>query len=103
MGQIRVRDLRDSWRLLHWRSLPTLRPREVALISGLGEQHVRRLIDSGELESRRVGRAVLVPVRAVVGLLGEGSPGELAARPPCLAKVEREAADVLRKLRAGNR
>lgn len=43
---------------------------EVAQKLGLGLANVKRLIDSGELESRRVGRRVIVPVSALELYLG---------------------------------
>ncbi len=52
-----------------WHLRPTLRPREVAELSGLSIKTVRRLIEDGRLRSRRIGRAVLVLTPDVISLL----------------------------------
>ena len=52
-----------------WHLRPTLRPREVAELSGLSIKTVRRLIEDGTLRSRKIGRAVLVLTPDVISLL----------------------------------
>lgn len=91
-----------EWRLQNWRTLPTLRPSEVAVVTGLAVGHIRKLIASRELPVHRVGTAVLVPVQAVLALVGE-APAENTALPPAAPGIDRWAqktADrVFRKIR----
>lgn len=67
-----------TWRLTNWRTLPTLRPAEVAIVTGLGLAKVRRLLSRGDLRRAPVpGRAVLVPVSEVLRLVGEVEPAQV--------------------------
>lgn len=71
-------------------------------MTGLAVGHIRKLIASKELPVHRVGTAVLVPVQAVIALVGEG-PAEGSAAPPTGPGLDRwaqETADrVFRKIR----
>jgi excisionase family DNA binding protein len=85
-----------EWRLLHWRALGALRPREVAAVSGLSERAVRRLIEDGRLRATRPSEgALLVPVAAVRELIGEGD-GET----PFVRPVRERAKRILSRLEA---
>jgi hypothetical protein len=64
-----------------WRSYAELRPSLVARISGRSLRAIRRKIERGELPSRKVDGCRLVPVRAVLELVGE-VPGTAAAPAP---------------------
>ena len=55
-----------------WRSYAELRPSVVARVSGRSLRAIRRKITSGELPSRLVDGCRLIPVRAVLALVGEG-------------------------------
>ena len=50
-----------TWRLTNWRTLPTLRPAEVAIVTGLGLAKVRRLLSRGDLRRARVRGREKVP------------------------------------------
>ncbi|MGD9701573.1 MAG: helix-turn-helix domain-containing protein [Acidimicrobiia bacterium] len=58
-------------------STVSMRPDEVAAVTGLSAGYVRKLIRAGKLEARHVGRAVVVPIAAVEALI-EGSPRVVA-------------------------
>lgn len=47
---------------------------EVGQKLGLGTRTVRRLVESGEIGSRRVGARVLIPASALSSFLGGGEP-----------------------------
>jgi len=44
---------------------------EFASLVGISEKHARRMADSGELPTIRLGRAIIVPASAVEMLTGE--------------------------------
>jgi hypothetical protein len=54
-----------------WRLKAELRPSEVAWVSSRSLRTIRRKIASGELPSRFVDGCRLVPIRAVLELVGE--------------------------------
>jgi excisionase family DNA binding protein len=69
-----------------WRSRACLRPRLVATILGVSLRQVRRLIANGELRSVRIGAVRLVPVPAVLELVGEQAPSLAAPDAPRLLR-----------------
>jgi excisionase family DNA binding protein len=56
-------------------SRPYWKPRDVAALLELSPSQVYRMIESGELEHRRIGaRAIRIPAHAVAALLGVEAP-----------------------------
>ena len=53
---------------------------QAAAMSGIGVSTVRRLIDEGAVESRRIGRTVLVNVASLAAML-RNAPSAAAPRP----------------------
>lgn len=87
-----------EWRLLHWRALAALRPAEVAAVTGLSERKVGRLVEAGELRSRRVDGCVLVPVDEVRRLVGELEDAGAAPSAPTRPTVRRRALAIVARM-----
>ena len=80
-----------------WRTRAALRPREVAEVSGLSLRTVQRQIASGDLPSHRRGRCRLVPIAAVLELVGaEPAPEARVAAAPT---IRRRADEILAHIR----
>jgi hypothetical protein len=61
----------NEFRIRHWREMASLRPSEVAIVTGLSKNTVWRRIDDGTLLAVKVDGCVLVPVSAVRRMVGE--------------------------------
>jgi excisionase family DNA binding protein len=59
-----------------WRDRPTLRESEVAELIGISQRQVGRMVDSGELKGRKVGRSRLVLTQSLI----EWEAGEAPAQ-----------------------
>jgi excisionase family DNA binding protein len=90
-----------EWRLLHWRAMASLRPAEVAAVTGLSQRTVSRLIDSGQIRAERpVEGCVLVPVPEVRRLIGD-ERGDTEA--PAARTLADRAREVVSRLDGGGR
>ena len=79
-----------------WRNRAMLRPSLVAAVTGLALSKVYRMLDSGQLECRRIAETRLVPVRAVLEMVGENVPESTAEGAPCARVNPRARAAVAR-------
>ncbi len=72
---------------IHWRDRPTVRESEAAEIIGISQRQVGRMVDSGELRLRRVGRTRLILTESLIAW-GKGEspvePEEIAVSPAVL-------------------
>jgi hypothetical protein len=76
---------------VHWREKAELRPAEVAKVSGRSLRTIRRKIADGALPSRLADGVRLVPVRAVLELVGE-IPSDSESEPTvCAAQAKARA------------
>ena len=90
-----------EWRLLHWRALASLRPAEVAAVTGLSQRTVFRLIDGGQIRAERPTEGcVLVPVFEVRRLVGEGAAD---AETPVARAIGDRAREVVSRLEGRGR
>jgi len=66
----------------NWRCFAELRPALVAAVSGRSRRTIERMIENGRLPSRKAAGCRLVPIQAVLELVGEAENerGDHAAR-----------------------
>ena len=60
-----------------WRERPTLRESEVAELIGISQRQVGRMVESGELQGRRAGRARLILTESLIAWEKGNPPAEV--------------------------
>ena len=83
-----------------WRERATLRPAEVADVTGLSRSSIDRRIESGDIPSVLIGRNRLVAVRAVLELIGETTTAPVPGLATPGVRTTREAVEFLARFGA---
>lgn len=72
--------------------------KEAAELLGYSRQHVVRLINSGQIKAKQIGRSFVVEKNSLGGIFKEITPGEERTVEKAVAKVIREFKPALKKL-----
>jgi excisionase family DNA binding protein len=75
-----------------WRDRPTLRESEVAELIGISQRQVGRMVESGELQGRRVGTVRLVLTESLIAWEKGNPPVEVQKKP--ISPAVRKAASL---------
>ena len=82
----------------HWKALPFLSVKEAAVVLGLGDKSIRKLIEGSELEARTVCGKTMLLVPSIQRFAGQETDDAATIGPTPLSASERK---IVRELRGG--